>query len=70
MRKSNEPHLLIGGIDLLGEDRLIGADFFLSRRIYVANRQSKRCFTDEGVEPPPTPADSGAAEFKPSRSVP
>jgi tetratricopeptide (TPR) repeat protein/predicted aspartyl protease len=41
-------HLRIGGIDLQNADMLIGADFFLSHRIYVANSQGKLYFTYNG----------------------
>jgi len=40
--------LRIGDIDLANADMLIGADFFLSHRIYVANRQHKLYFTYNG----------------------
>jgi len=40
--------LQIGDIDLGNEDMLIGADFFLSHRIYVANSQHKLYFTYNG----------------------
>ena len=40
--------LRIGAIDLPNEDMLIGADFFLSHRIYVANSQHKLYFTYNG----------------------
>jgi len=38
----------IGGIELSNADMLIGADFFLSHRIYVANSQHKLYFTYNG----------------------
>jgi tetratricopeptide (TPR) repeat protein/predicted aspartyl protease len=38
----------IGDIDLPNADMLIGADFFLSHRIYVANSQKKLYFTYNG----------------------
>jgi tetratricopeptide (TPR) repeat protein len=41
-------HLRIGDLDLENEDMLIGADFFLSHRIYVANSQGKMYFTYNG----------------------
>jgi tetratricopeptide (TPR) repeat protein/predicted aspartyl protease len=40
--------LRIGDIDLPNADMLIGADFFLSHRIYVANSQRKLYFTYNG----------------------
>jgi tetratricopeptide (TPR) repeat protein/predicted aspartyl protease len=40
--------LRIGDIDLQSADMLIGADFFLSHRIYVANSQHKLYFTYNG----------------------
>jgi tetratricopeptide (TPR) repeat protein len=40
--------LRIGDIDLKYSDMLIGADFFLSHRIYVANSQHKLYFTYNG----------------------
>ena len=40
--------LRFGDISLLGADMLIGADFFLSHRIYVASSQSKLYFTSNG----------------------
>ena len=40
--------LRIGDIDLPNADMLIGADFFLSHRIYVANSQNKLYFTYNG----------------------
>ncbi|HEX5418590.1 MAG TPA: retroviral-like aspartic protease family protein [Gammaproteobacteria bacterium] len=40
--------LRVGAIDLQDADMLIGADFFLSHRIYVANSQRKLYFTYNG----------------------
>ncbi|MGN6452697.1 MAG: aspartyl protease family protein [Steroidobacteraceae bacterium] len=40
--------LRFGDISLLGADMLIGADFFLSHRIYVASSQRKLYFTYNG----------------------
>jgi tetratricopeptide (TPR) repeat protein/predicted aspartyl protease len=40
--------LRIGDIDLPNADMLIGADFFLSHRVYVANSQHKLYFTYNG----------------------
>jgi tetratricopeptide (TPR) repeat protein len=41
-------HLRIGDFDLLDTDMLLGADFFLSHRIYVANSREKIYFTYNG----------------------
>jgi tetratricopeptide (TPR) repeat protein len=41
-------HLRIGDIDLDDADMLIGADFFLSHHVYVANSQQKLYFTYNG----------------------
>ncbi len=41
-------HLRFGETDLPGADMLIGADFFLSHRIYVASSQHKLYFTYNG----------------------
>jgi clan AA aspartic protease (TIGR02281 family) len=41
-------HLRFGGIKLPNTDMLIGADFFLSHHIYVANSQHKLYFTYNG----------------------
>ncbi len=40
--------LRLGDTNIEGEDMLIGADFFLSHRIYVANSQHKLYFTYNG----------------------
>jgi len=40
--------LRIGEGNLLGDDMLVGADFFLSHRIYVSNSQHKLYFTYNG----------------------
>jgi tetratricopeptide (TPR) repeat protein len=40
--------LRFGNIDLLGADMLIGADFFLSHRVYVASSQNQLYFTYNG----------------------
>lgn len=68
--------LRIGNIDLPRADMLIGADFFLSHRIYVAYSQEKLYFTynggpvfrlDQGQRPRPasTQASSGAEPAAP-----
>lgn len=41
-------HLRIGEGNLLEDDMLVGADFFLSHRIYVSNSQHKLYFTYNG----------------------
>ena len=40
--------LRFGDVDLFGEDMLLGADFFLSHRIYVASSQNRLYFTYNG----------------------
>ncbi len=40
--------LRIGGVELTDSDMLLGADFFLSHRIYVSNTQHKIYFTYNG----------------------
>jgi tetratricopeptide (TPR) repeat protein/predicted aspartyl protease len=41
-------HLRIGAMSLGDSDMLVGADFFLSHRVYVANSQAKLYFTYNG----------------------
>src|SRR5215472_5092929 len=41
-------HLRIGAVSLGDSDMLVGADFFLSHRVYVANSQAKLYFTYNG----------------------
>jgi tetratricopeptide (TPR) repeat protein/predicted aspartyl protease len=41
-------HLRIGAMNLRDTDMLVGADFFLSHRVYVANSQAKLYFTYNG----------------------
>src|SRR5262249_28720177 len=41
-------HLRIGAVSLGETDMLVGADFFLSHRVYVANSQAKLYFTYNG----------------------
>ena len=62
--------LRFGDVSLLGADMLIGADFFLSHRIYVASSQRKLYFTYNGGPvfdltamraPPPSTETGGAA---------
>jgi tetratricopeptide (TPR) repeat protein len=62
--------LRFGDVSLLGADMLIGADFFLSHRIYVASSQRKLYFTYNGGPvfdltarraPPPSEETGGAA---------
>ena len=61
----------IGDIEVANADMLIGADFFLSHRIFVANSQKKLYFTynggpvfnlstTNGAAPPPAPSAPGA----------
>jgi tetratricopeptide (TPR) repeat protein/predicted aspartyl protease len=57
--------LRIGDIGIPDADMLIGADFFLSHRVYVATSQRKLYFTFNGgpvfnlTSSPPTPAGTG-----------
>jgi tetratricopeptide (TPR) repeat protein len=46
--ETKNTRLRIGDIDLSNADMLLGADFFLSHRIYVANSQDKLYFTYNG----------------------
>jgi tetratricopeptide (TPR) repeat protein/predicted aspartyl protease len=46
--KIYDTHLRFGDIDLPDVDMLIGADFFLAHRLYVANSQDKLYFTYNG----------------------
>ena len=46
--ETKNTRLRIGDIDLENADMLLGADFFLSHRIYVANSQDKLYFTYNG----------------------
>jgi predicted aspartyl protease/tetratricopeptide (TPR) repeat protein len=46
--KIEHTHLRLGDTSLEGEDMLLGADFFLSHRVYVANGQRKIYFTYNG----------------------
>jgi tetratricopeptide (TPR) repeat protein len=46
--ETKNTRLRIGDIDLPNADMLLGADFFLSHRIYVANSQDKLYFTYNG----------------------
>jgi predicted aspartyl protease len=59
--------LRIADVALLGVDMLVGADFFLSHRIYVATSQRRLYFTYNGgpvfnlsSPPAPTPQDAAA----------
>ena len=74
-------NLRIGDIRLEDSDMLIGADFFLSHRIYVANKQRKLYFTYNGgpvfnlkptttPEIPETPEQSVAAADQPDDKTP
>jgi tetratricopeptide (TPR) repeat protein/predicted aspartyl protease len=71
--------LRIGGIQLPNADMLIGPDFFLSHRIYVANSQHKLYFTYNGgpvfnlsgtkhATPPTGPGSSPNPAAEPSSS--
>jgi tetratricopeptide (TPR) repeat protein len=44
----SDTHLRFGDVDLVDTDMLIGTDYFLSHRIYVANSQGKLYFTYNG----------------------
>jgi tetratricopeptide (TPR) repeat protein len=63
--------LSVGDADLPEGDMLLGADFFLSHHIYVANSQNKLYFTYNGgpvfnlVPPPPNPTGREAAASAP-----
>jgi tetratricopeptide (TPR) repeat protein len=64
--KIEHTHLRLGDTDLSGEDMLLGADFFLSHRIYVANGQGRLYFTYNGgpvfdLRGPRDDNDAGAA---------
>jgi tetratricopeptide (TPR) repeat protein/predicted aspartyl protease len=60
--------LRIGGADLAGSDMLLGADFFLSHRVYVANQSRKIFFTYIGG---PVFILDGASNLKaPDRKLP
>ena len=65
--------LRVGDLELDDSDMLIGADFFLSHRIYVSKSQRKIYFTYNGgpvfnleVTPPPTPEGTVAAVTPPA----
>ncbi len=66
--------LRFGELSLLQADMLIGADFFLSHRIYVASSQKKLYFTYNGgpvfdlaaTRAPPASVDAGAAPVAPA----
>jgi tetratricopeptide (TPR) repeat protein len=71
--------LRFGDIDLLGNDMLIGPDFFLSHRIYVASSQRKLYFTYNGgpvfdlrnsPKPAAEAAVAGATAAVPSDAAP
>jgi tetratricopeptide (TPR) repeat protein/predicted aspartyl protease len=66
-------HLVLGDTSLMDEDMLLGADFFLSHRIYVANGQEKIYFTYNGgpvFALNPRGAAAKTAATKPSASPP
>ncbi|HYX73245.1 MAG TPA: aspartyl protease family protein [Steroidobacteraceae bacterium] len=70
--------LRFGDISLLGADMLIGADFFLSHRIYVASSQRKLYFTYNGgpvfdlaaMRAPGGAGETGAAPAAPVAAEP
>jgi tetratricopeptide (TPR) repeat protein len=67
--------LRFGDISLLGADMLIGADFFLSHRIYVASSQRKLYFTYNGgpvfdLAAMPVPVGGDAAVAAAQRGAP
>ena len=69
--------LRFGDISLLGADMLIGADFFLSHRIYVASSQRKLYFTYNGgpvfdlaAMPVPVGGDAAVAAAQPGAPEP
>lgn len=67
--------LRFGDIDLLGADMLIGADFFLSHRIYVATSQNKLYFTYNGgpvfdLSPSRTTTQRAPADAVPRNAAP
>jgi tetratricopeptide (TPR) repeat protein/predicted aspartyl protease len=62
--------LRFGDIDLANADMLIGADFFLSHRVYVASSQNRLYFTYNGgpvfdLSAARNPAAAGGAEARP-----
>jgi tetratricopeptide (TPR) repeat protein len=66
--------LRFGDADLLGADMLIGADFFLSHRIYVASSQRRLYFTYNGgpvfdLSTVREPAESGGAQAEAGTSA-
>ena len=66
-------HLRIGAGTMLNVDMLIGADFFLSHRVYVANSQHKLYFTYNGgpvfnLTAEPARADNNPAPAGPTSS--
>jgi tetratricopeptide (TPR) repeat protein/predicted aspartyl protease len=79
-------HLVLGDTSLTDEDMLLGADFFLSHRIYVANGQQKIYFTYNGgpvfslnpqgsaaaagAKPPVAPSDATPPDATPLRASP
>ncbi|HEY2481640.1 MAG TPA: aspartyl protease family protein, partial [Caulobacteraceae bacterium] len=48
VEKIEHTRLRVGDTDLQGADMLLGADFFLSHRVYVANSQHRLYFTYNG----------------------
>jgi tetratricopeptide (TPR) repeat protein len=63
-------HLRIGAGMMLDVDMLIGADFFLSHRIYVANSQRKLYFTYNGGPVFNLTAGPAVADYSPAPNNP
>jgi tetratricopeptide (TPR) repeat protein len=67
--------LRFGDVDLSGKDMLIGADFFLSHRVYVASSQGKLYFTYNGGPvfdlraAPKTDSGAATASSEPAATV-
>jgi tetratricopeptide (TPR) repeat protein/predicted aspartyl protease len=77
--KISHTHLRFGDFDLDDGDMLIGADFFLAHRLYVANGQGKLYFTYNGgpafdlsvsPQPPRTAAPGEGAAASPPEELP
>jgi tetratricopeptide (TPR) repeat protein/predicted aspartyl protease len=68
--------LRIGALGIDGIDMLLGADFFLSHRIFISNREHKAFFTFNGgavfnlSQGPATPAAPAAASGAPPAEAP
>jgi tetratricopeptide (TPR) repeat protein/predicted aspartyl protease len=71
--KIEHTHLRLGDTSLEGEDMLLGADFFLSHRVYVANGQRKIYFTYNGgpvFDLRPRQAKTANADREPAAPAP